>query len=134
MRAIRALVLAGVSAVTLPACVATVEPEYAEATYVPAHIETYPYVIYEGRPVYYAHEHWYYRDGPRWVYYRHEPETLQRQRAYVQQAPRAPQPYVRHPEYAAPPARQVPQPEYSAPPARQVPQPEYSAPPARQVR
>lgn len=49
-------------------CVATVEPEYAEATYVPDDIEAYPYVVYEGRPVYYVHDRWYFRHGPHWVY------------------------------------------------------------------
>jgi hypothetical protein len=90
----------------------TPEPEYAEADYVPADIEAQPYVIYDGRPVYYTRDRWYYRRGPHWVYYRREPPALYRQRPYVQQAPRAyprsgPRPGTRRPEYAAPPAREV---------------------------
>lgn len=110
-----ALILASGLAVPI-GCVATVEPEpvYAEATDVPPHIETYPYVIYEGRPVYYVGERWYYRRGPSWVYYRSEPAVLHRQRPYVQQAPRAyPRREYRRPEYSAPPPRY-------APPATQV--------------
>ena len=90
------LSLAGASALAfalLPACQAAVEPEpvygYAEITSAPADIETYPYVVYEGRPVYYYGDHWWYRDGSTWSYYRSEPAELYRQRGYVQRAPRA---------------------------------------------
>jgi hypothetical protein len=31
---------------------------------------------YEGRPVYYYNNYWYYRDHGRWSYYRHEPQYL----------------------------------------------------------
>lgn len=107
-----------ISAFALPfclsACVADVEPEpvYAEATYVPPDIETYPSVVYEGHPSYFVEGHWYYRNGPQWVYYRNEPAELHRQRAVVQRAPRAAPRVeyrgdVRRPDYAAPPAREV---------------------------
>jgi hypothetical protein len=91
------LSLAGASvlavALLVPACQAEVEPEpvvgYAQVTSAPADIETYPYVVYEGRPVYYYGDHWWYRDGSNWSYYRDEPAELHRQRGYVQRAPRA---------------------------------------------
>lgn len=48
------------------AYIATVQPEY-----------------YEGRPVYYYNNYWYYRDrGNRWGYYRVEPGWLRQRRAY----------------------------------------------------
>ena len=106
--------LAMTSVLALPAygCVAGVvaEPEYAVATDAPADIETYPSVVYEGRPVYFVNDRWYYRQGPEWVYYRREPAPLYRQRDYVRQAPRArprveARPEVRRPEYAAPAQR-----------------------------
>ena len=108
-------------------CVATVQPDpvYAEATYVPAYIETYPYVVYEGRPVYYVEGYWYVRRGPGWAYYRKEPPYLYRQRAYVQPAPRAPER-----RYAPPPERHhssPPEHHYASPPVQ-------SAPPATRVR
>ena len=49
---------------------------YVEVETAPRHIETYPHTVYEGRPVYYYDGHWYYREGPRWVYYREEPRPL----------------------------------------------------------
>lgn len=100
-------------------CVATVQPDpvYAEATYIPPRIETYPYVVYEGRPVYYVEGYWYVRRGPGWSYYRQEPPYLHRQRTYVQQAPRAPEHH-----YAPPPEHH-----HSSPPVQ-------SAPPATRVR
>lgn len=99
-----------------PGCIATVQPDpvYAEATYVPPRIETYPSVVYEGRPVYYVDGYWYVHEGPGWMYYRQEPPELYRQRPYVQQAP---------PAYHAPthpaPAQPAP-PVQAAPPATRV--------------
>jgi hypothetical protein len=52
-------------------------------------INTYPHEVYEGRPVYYVNNRWYYHDGGRWAYYRHEPAPLYRRRAYVRRAPPA---------------------------------------------
>ncbi len=52
-------------------------------------INTYPHEVYEGRNVYYVNNRWYYRDGARWGYYRHEPAPLYRHRAYVRRAPPA---------------------------------------------
>jgi hypothetical protein len=72
-------------------CVETVGPDpvYAEAAYVPSDITTYPHTLYQGQIVYLVNDHWYYRNGSRWVYYQREPDVLVQQRAYVQQAPRA---------------------------------------------
>jgi hypothetical protein len=55
------------------------------AEYVPAHVETYPSYHYDGRVVYLVGDRWYYRDGPHWVYYAHEPEVLVRRRVYVRE-------------------------------------------------
>jgi hypothetical protein len=52
-------------------------------------VQTYPHTYYEGHNVYFYQDRWYYQDGPRWAYYRHEPQVLYRQRGYVQQAPPA---------------------------------------------
>lgn len=41
-------------------------------------------VEYEGRPTYYYRDHWYYRDGNRWQYYRSEPNVLLEQRRRFQ--------------------------------------------------
>jgi hypothetical protein len=65
------------------------DPAYAEADYVPPDVTMYPHTVYEGQVVYLVDDRWYYQDGPRWLYYRREPEPLARQRPYVQQAPRA---------------------------------------------
>jgi hypothetical protein len=45
------------------AWVATVQPEY-----------------FEGRPVYYYGDHWYYRDRGRWAFYHSEPRYLYERR------------------------------------------------------
>ena len=57
----------GVDIVEPPAAyIATVQPEY-----------------FEGRPVYYYNNYWYYRDGyGRWGYYRYEPAFLRERRGY----------------------------------------------------
>lgn len=76
-------------------CYASVEPEYAEADYVPADIATYPHTNYEGHDVYFVNDHYYYqRPDHHWVYYRTAPKPLVERRAtygrtrpYVQQAP-----------------------------------------------
>jgi len=88
-----ALVLVGI-ALGSAGCYATAgaygDAEYVEADYVPPRIDVYPSYEYGGRTVYLVNDRWYYRRGPRWVYYREEPPELHRRRAYVQQAPRAP--------------------------------------------
>jgi len=100
-------------------CVARVgEPvAYAEADYVPATITTYPSTVYEGRTVYYYGDRWYYRDGGRWAYYRHEPAPLYRRRAYVQAAPPAPRVYAAPPPYSTTTTTSAP---VHAPPAVRV--------------
>jgi hypothetical protein len=37
---------------------------------------------FEGRPVYYYRNMWYYRDGNRWSYYRSEPAYLRDRRSH----------------------------------------------------
>lgn len=66
------------------------EPEYVEVETVPTHVEVYPRYYYGGRTVYLVDGRWYYRRGPRWVYYRDEPAELHRHRVYVERVPRAP--------------------------------------------
>jgi hypothetical protein len=106
---------------SVASCHAYVEPApepvgYAEITYAPAPVEeteiyTYPSVVYEGRPHYYVSGRWWYRDGSRWAYYRNAPPALERQRDYVQAAPRAPR--------RERPVREVPL-QREAPPAERV--------------
>jgi hypothetical protein len=61
---------------------------YAEVTSgPPAEIDTYPSVVYEGRPVYFDGGRWWYRDGARWAYYRNEPAELHRRRPGVRARP-----------------------------------------------
>jgi hypothetical protein len=62
---------------------------YAEAEYVPPHVEAYPSYHYDGRVVYLVNDRWYYREGPRWVYYRSEPVVLERRRVELHRAPPA---------------------------------------------
>jgi hypothetical protein len=88
-------------------------------------VEVYPHEYYDGHVVYLVGDRWYYRDGPQWVYYRREPDTLYQRRVVIRQQPavvharaevhRAP-PAVRHYE-TAPPVREEPVRE--APPARE---------------
>jgi hypothetical protein len=104
--------IAALFATPLTACYAEVEPDtaYAEADFTPVAIETYPHGHYEGHDVYFVNDRWYYRSGPHWVYYRHEPAPLVRSRTYVQRAPRARIEHSRGPERgvrSAPPATVV---------------------------
>jgi hypothetical protein len=69
------------------------EADYVEVETVPPHVEIYPHYYYGGRTVYLVDGRWYYRRGPRWVYYRDEPVELHRHRVHVQRAPRAPDHY-----------------------------------------
>lgn len=104
----------------IAAALATMSGCYAEATTgadveyetaAPAvDVQVYPHEYYEGHVVYLVNDRWYYHDGPRWVYYRHEPSVLYQRRAVVRRAPvvrertevrRAPPAYRR----AAPPRR-----------------------------
>jgi hypothetical protein len=47
-----------------------------------AYIATATPEYYEGRPVYYYGNQWYYRDHGRWSYYRSEPGYLRDRRAH----------------------------------------------------
>ena len=97
----------------LVGCVASLqaEPAYAEVGDVPVNVVVYPHTYYEGRTVYLVNDRWYYRDGPRWQYYREEPAPLIEHRNYIQQAPPAERRYVASPRertaraVVAPPAR-----------------------------
>ena len=79
------------------------DADYVEVETVPPRIEVYPSYVYRGRTTYYVDGRWYYRHGPRWVYYREEPPELYRHRHYVERAPRAPQ-RAPHRPHRAPPA------------------------------
>ncbi|HTQ04284.1 MAG TPA: hypothetical protein VMI54_10525 [Polyangiaceae bacterium] len=79
------------------AMLATMSGCYAEATTgadveyestAPAvDVEVYPHEYYQGHVVYLVGDRWYYHDGPRWVYYRHEPTVLYQRRAVIRRAP-----------------------------------------------
>lgn len=76
------------------------------AEYVPPRVEAYPSYTYDGRVVYLVGDRWYYRDGPQWVYYVHEPRVLVERRIYVRDrgvVHRAPS--ARPQRHYAPPAR-----------------------------
>jgi hypothetical protein len=47
-----------------------------------AYIATSQPEYFAGRPVYWYHNAWYYRDHNRWHYYRHEPVYLRERRAH----------------------------------------------------
>jgi len=86
---------------------ADAEPAYVETDISPVEYESAPTYVYEGRPVYYVHDHWYAHDGGRWRYYRSEPAPLMRYRTQVRQAPPAPDRPEPSRAHAAPPARRV---------------------------
>jgi hypothetical protein len=88
--------------------------EYADPI---ANVEVYPHEYYEGHVVYLVGDRWYYQAGPRWVYYRTEPQPLYQrrvvysrqpvvvhERAEVHRAPPAPPRYETEPVRTAPPA------------------------------
>jgi hypothetical protein len=52
------------------------DTDYPPATYV----STAPPVYYEGRPVYWYRDHWYYREGRGWRHYPNEPVVLYQHR------------------------------------------------------
>ena len=60
---------------------------YVEVSSAPPEVESSPQVVYEGRPTYYYQDHWYYRDGPSWRYYREEPSVLIERRQHFHAAP-----------------------------------------------
>ncbi len=100
-------------------CYAGVEARGTATTYdvvavtPPVQVETYPYVVYDGAPVYYVEGRWYRHYGSGWVYYRSEPTYLSTRRPVIVARPARPAgPAV----VTAPPAR--PGPVIAAPPAR----------------
>jgi hypothetical protein len=78
----------------------TAAPVDATATDLPpdADIDVAPQVMYEGRPTYFYHDRWYYRDGSNWSYYRQEPGALRAHRSQLQN---------NHPSASRPVARPV---------------------------
>jgi hypothetical protein len=52
------------------------DTDYPSGTYVSAA----PPVYYEGRPVYWYRNHWYYREGRGWRHYPNEPVVLYQRR------------------------------------------------------
>jgi hypothetical protein len=54
----------------------------------PARVETYPRTYYHGQPAYLVDGRWYYRSGPRWVYFREEPVELRDYRVRYHDSPR----------------------------------------------
>jgi hypothetical protein len=46
----------------------------------PARLEESPSYVYEGHPVYYVNDRYYYRHGNDWVYYREPPQHLRQHR------------------------------------------------------
>jgi hypothetical protein len=74
----------------IPVAIALSTPKPAEAQVVAevvveppaAFIATAAPEYYEGRPVYYYNNYWYYRDHGRWGYYRTEPGWLRDRRAH----------------------------------------------------
>jgi hypothetical protein len=89
------LTLAFVLALVSSGCYATVRGRggYGYVETAPIAYESYPYVMYEGRPVYHVHDRWYYRNGSRWDSYHAPPAALYRSREIRRQAPPA---YYRH--------------------------------------
>lgn len=81
-------------AATLPGCMAHARGEvvydYPVVTVeaAPARVETYPRTYYHGRPAYLVDGRWYYRSGPRWVYFREEPVELRDYRVRHYDSPR----------------------------------------------
>ena len=79
-----AVVTYSASARVQPVVVQEEEEVYYADTAPVVEIETYPSVVYSGRPVYYVDGRWYYR-GPRgWAYYRSEPRGLVTQRVELE--------------------------------------------------
>jgi hypothetical protein len=91
----RALLSAGVFAALTSGCglfggggvVVRTPAPYVEVASAPVEVETSPQVVYEGRPTYYYQDHWYYREGPNWRYYREEPSVLIERRQHFHAAP-----------------------------------------------
>lgn len=81
-------------AAALPGCMAHARGEvvydYPVVTVeaAPARIETYPRTYYHGQPAYLVDGRWYYRSGPRWVYFRDEPVELRDYRVRHYDSPR----------------------------------------------
>jgi hypothetical protein len=85
------LTLALVLTLASSGCYATVRGRggYGYVETAPVAYESYPYVVYEGRPVYHVNDRWYYRNGSRWDSYHAPPAALYRSREIRRQAPPA---------------------------------------------
>jgi hypothetical protein len=69
------VIVLGVPGETRAQIVVTISPPAA-------YIATSQPEYFEGRPVYYYNNNWYYRDHGRWSYYRREPVYLRDRRAH----------------------------------------------------
>jgi hypothetical protein len=80
----RALVVIGLvgSLAEMSGCYAGVGYDYGyDGDYPPdAYIATTEPFYFDGRPVYWYHDHWYYRSGGGWRHYDREPPALQQRR------------------------------------------------------
>jgi hypothetical protein len=47
------------------------------------HIRAAPEILYEGHPVFWFHDHWYFQSGGQWTYYVNEPLALRPHRYVV---------------------------------------------------
>jgi len=77
---------------TLTGCVAEAGPAYYPDTGYyppPGYVATAAPIYYEGRPVYWYGNRWYYRNGGGWGYYRSEPPYLSARRGYAPARPYA---------------------------------------------
>ena len=85
------LALGGLGCTVRTGAAADVDYPVAVVEAPPPQVETYPSVVYRGRPTYYVGGQWYYRSGTRWSTYRREPVELSRRRpAHAVPVPAAP--------------------------------------------
>lgn len=74
------LALGGTGCTVRTGAAADVDYPVAVVEAPPPRVETYPSVVYRGRPTYYVGGQWYYRSGTSWSTYRREPPDLYRRR------------------------------------------------------
>ena len=72
--------------ISVPALSASAQSPVILETAPPARIESYPRVVFEGRPTYEVNGRWYFRHGRDWAYYRTTPAALWRERARAARA------------------------------------------------
>lgn len=89
LAAIGAAVVTALASREARAQVVVVAPPVVFAPPPPAFVATFQPEYFEGRPVYWYHNNWYYRGEHGWSYYRSEPRYLHDRRAH----------WVEHPHY-----------------------------------